>query len=109
MDTAADARRRLETAFGQRLGIFYRALSITPPYHSVEKAKLLLRERLTPLTVPDLQGLLADDAAMSGLFGQIVGDSGLAKKHRGIVQALLAADPDRIPPECRALGDAYRR
>ena len=107
--SAVDIRNRLEAAFGERLHAFYRALSITPPYDSVEKAKLALRERLTRLPFPELQALAAEDAAVGCVFGQIMTDSGLAKKHRGIIQSLLATNPDRVPPECRPLADAYRR
>ena len=87
--------------------LFYRSLQITPPYHSVEKAKLALRERLMTLQLASLQTLAEDKDAMAALFRQVFIDSGLAKKHRGIIRNLLAGHPDRLPPECRGLADAY--
>ena len=108
-ESVADIRDRLGAAFADRLNAFYRALRITPPYHSVEKAKLALRERLGSLPSSELDALVADEAAAGRLFGDIMRESGLAKKQRGIIQALLASNPERLPSECRPLAEAYRR
>ena len=105
---ATEIRSALEAAFRNRVAFFYRALHITPPYHSVEKATLTLREALAPLALPALQALVADETAMRALFTQIVRESGLAKKHRGIIKGLLREGSDRLPPECQPFADAYR-
>ena len=105
---AAEIRSSLEEAFRNRIAFFYRALHITPPYHSVEKATLTLREALAPLALPALEALAADEASMRALFTQIVRESGLAKKHRGIIKGLLQEGSDRLPPECQSFADAYR-
>jgi hypothetical protein len=105
---AAEIRSSLEEAFRSRIAFFYRALHITPPYHSVEKATLTLREALAPLALPALEALAADEASMRALFTQIVRESGLAKKHRGIIKGLLREGSDRLPPECQSFADAYR-
>jgi hypothetical protein len=105
--SAAEIRDRLEAAFQERTGLFYRSLRITPPYHSVEKARLALRGSLVNLPLPALQSLAEDENAIAALFKQTFIDSGLAKKHRGIITGLLAGNSERLPEECRALAEAY--
>jgi hypothetical protein len=107
-ESADDIRTRLEGIFAERVGLFYRVLHITPPYDSVEKAKLLLHDRLHGQDPGHLQTLVMDDVAVGRLFTEIVTDSGLAAKHRGIIQNLLASDPD-LPPACGPIADAYRQ
>ena len=106
--SGTEIRSSLEAAFRDRVALFYRALHITPPYHSVEKATLALREALAPLALPALQALAADEASVRALFTQIVRESGLAKKHRGIIKGLLRDGSDRLPAECQSFADAYR-
>ena len=103
-----EIRSSLEAAFRHRIALFYRALQVTPPYHSVEKATLALRDRLAPLSLPNLEALAADEASLGTLYSQIVRDSGLAKKHKGIIKGLLRDGPDRLPAECQSFADAYR-
>ena len=105
---AGEIRSFLESAFRHRIALFYHALQVTPPYHSVEKAMLALRDRLAPISLPDLEALAADEASLGTFYSQIVRDSGLAKKHRGIIKGLLRDGPDRLPAECRSFADAYR-
>jgi hypothetical protein len=107
--TAAEIRGRLEDDFGRRVALFYRALQITPPYHSVEKAKLAVHDALASLQEPVLQATAADPVSLGTLFTKAVIDSGLAKKHRGIITGLLADHPERLPPECQPFADAFRR
>ena len=98
----------LEAVFRERIAIFYRALQVTPPYHSVEKAMLALRDIMSPLEISALQGLSGDEAALGALFTRVVRDSGLAQKHRGIIQGLLRNPQTELPKECRPFADAYR-
>jgi hypothetical protein len=105
---AADLRSRLEADFRDRVTRFYRALQITPPYHSVEKALLALREALTEMEEPALQAASADPASLDALFGHVFIESGLARKHRGIITRLVATSPDLLPPECRPFAGAFR-
>ena len=106
--SATEIRVSLEAVFRERIAIFYRALQVTPPYHSVEKAILALRDVMSALDLPALQGLRADEASLGALFAQIVRDSGLAQKHRGIIQGLLRNPQTQLPQECRSFADAYR-
>ena len=106
--SAGEIKNTLQAAFRDRIANFYRALHITPPYHSVEKAVLALRDALAPMALSDLNALTTDDASVDVLFTQIVRDSGLAKKHRGIIKGLLRNGSAQLPAECRALADVYR-
>src|SRR5213080_4748295 len=101
-------RSSLESTFRHRIALFYRALQVTPPYHSVEKATLALRDALAALSLPALEALAADEVSLGTLYAQIVRDSGLARKHRGIIKGLLRDGPDRLPAECQSFADAYR-
>jgi hypothetical protein len=107
--TVVELRSRLEADFRERLAVFYRALQITPPYHSVEKAILMVRDMLSNLPEPDLRVTSADPRTLGAFFSQAITDSGLSKKHRGIITGLLSAHPDRLPPECRPFGEAFRK
>jgi len=106
--SATEIRVSLEAAFRERIAIFYRALQVTPPYHSVEKAILGLRDVISALELSALQGLWSDEASRDALFARIVRDSGLAQKHRGIIQGLLRNRQIELPQECQSLADAYR-
>ncbi len=106
--SATEIRASLEAVFRERIAIFYRALQVTPPYHSVEKAILALREGMSALELPALQRLWVDEASLGALFARIVRDSGLAQKHRGIIQGLLRNRQIELPQECRSFEDAYR-
>lgn len=105
----SELRSRLEADFRQRVTLLYRSLQITPPYHSVEKAVLALRNTLAALSEPTLRAIAADPASQNALFTQVFTDSGLAKKHRGIISKLLADRPELLAPECQPFADALRR
>ena len=105
----ADIRNRLEADFRRRVALFYRSLQITPPYHSVEKAVQAIHNALATLQEPALRATADDPNALSTFFTQAIVDSGLAKKHRGIITGLLADRPDRLPLECRPFAEAFKR
>jgi hypothetical protein len=105
----SELRSRLEADFRQRVTLLYRSLQITPPYHSVEKAVLALRDTLTALPEATLRATATDQSSQNALFTQAFIDSGLAKKNRGIIRKLLADRPDILAPECQPFADALRR
>ena|SRR5437867_4103028 len=105
----SELRSRLEADFRQRVTMLYRSLQITPPYHSVEKAVLALRDMLTALPEPSLRATATDPASRNALFTQVFIVSGLAKKNRGIICKLLADRPELLAPECQPFADAFRR
>lgn len=107
--SAGEIRSRLEADFRRRLTLFYRSLQITPPYHSVEKSMLALRETLKNLPEADLRAAAADALPLDALFAHVFIESGLANKSRGIITKLLADRPDLPAPECRPFAEAFRR
>ncbi len=104
----SEIRSRLEADFRQRVTLLYRSLQITPPYHSVEKAVLALRDTLSALPEPALRVTASDPASRNAHFTQVFIDSGLAKKNRGIISKLLADRPELLAPECRPFADAFK-
>jgi len=104
----SELRSRLEAEFRERVTLLYRSLQITPPYHSVEKAALALRDTLTALPEPALRATATDPASRNALFTQVFIVSGLAKKNRGIIRKLLADRPELLAPECQPFVDAFK-
>lgn len=107
--SAGEIRSRLEADFRHRVTLFYRSLQITPPYHSVEKALLSLRDALKNLPETELRAAAADASPLDALFAQVFIESGLAKKNRGIITKLLADRPDLLAPECQPFAEAFRK
>ncbi len=104
----SELRDRLEADFRQRVTLLYRSLQITPPYHSVEKAVLALRDTLSALPEPALRATASDPASRNALFAQVFIDSGLAKKNRGIISKLLADRPELLAPESQPFANAFK-
>ena len=107
--SAGEIRSRLEADFRRRVTLFYRSLQITPPYHSVEKALLSLRDALKNLPETELRAAAADASPLDAIFAQVFIESGLAKKSRGIITKLLADRPDLLAPECQPFAEAFRK
>ncbi|MEK6604914.1 MAG: hypothetical protein AABY77_03390 [Nitrospirota bacterium] len=107
--SAGEIRSRLEADFKHRVTLFYRSLQITPPYHSVEKAMLSLRDTLKNLPETELRAAAADPAPLDVLFAHVFIESGLAKKSRGIITKLLADRPDILPTECKPFEEAFKQ
>ncbi len=107
--SAGEIRSRLEADFRHRVTLFYRSLQITPPYHSVEKALLSLRDALKNLPETELRAAAADASPLDAIFAQVFIESGLAKKNRGIITKLLADRPDLLAPECQPFAEAFRK
>lgn len=107
--SAGEIRSWLEAEFKHRVTLFYRSLQITPPYHSVEKAMLSLRDTLKSLPEMELRAAAADPAPLDALFAHVFIESGLAKKSRGIITKLLTDRPDVLPTECKPFGKAFKQ
>lgn len=106
--SAGEIRSRLEADFRHRVTAFYCSLQITPPYHSVEKALLSLRETLKTLPEADLRAAAAEPSPLDALFARVFLESGLAKKSRGIIIKLLTDRPELLPTECKPFGEAFK-
>ena len=95
--------------FRQNLAAFYAALKLAPPYDSVEKTIRGLSALLKTKTAEEQAQLLGDDALKGKLHIQAFIDSGLHKKHRGIITGLARTDAiDQFPESLRYLLEPFR-
>ena len=79
----------LRQEFRLHLEQFYSSLNLAPPYHSMEKALHHLSSSFKK-KIADEQKVLAEDSRLKRKFyGQVFVESGLSKKHRGIIQGLV--------------------
>jgi hypothetical protein len=103
---APDALLRDE--FRRHLQLFYSRLKLAPPYHSVEKALVLLTTILKTIPAAELQQLAADPTLRWAYYRKAFVESGLSQKHRGII-AGLARDRRalELPEEFDTLLDLY--
>ena len=95
--------------FRQNLEAFYAALKLAPPYDSVEKTIRCLSALLNTKTVEEQVQLLGDDSLRWQLHVQAFTDSGLHKKHRGIITGLARTDAiDQFPESLQYLLEPFR-
>lgn len=91
----------LLTDFRRDLESFYQRLQLTPPYDSVEKALTCL-SNLMQTKPPDEQQQIADNEIHKWmLYQKAVIESGLYKKHRGIIAGLLRSQNTAEIPEAQ--------
>ena len=84
-DEPNDAVAALRDEFRQHLELFYSQLKLAPPYHSLEKAVALLGSKVKAMGSVEQARLLADPALRWEQFSQVFVESGLNRKHRGII------------------------
>ena len=95
--------------FRQNLAAFYAALKLAPPYDSVEKTIRGLSALFETKTAEEQAQLLGDDSLRWKLHVQAFIDSGLHKKHRGIITGLARTDAiDQFPESLRYLLEPFR-
>ena len=95
--------------FRQNLEAFYAALQLAPPYDSVEKTIRRLSALFKTKTAEEQAQLLGDDSLRYRLHVQAFVDSGLHKKHRGIITGLTRTEAfDRFPESLRYLLEPFR-
>lgn len=83
-----DQFRLLKDEFRAHLETFYARLKLAPPYESVEKAIRALTTAVHALPKAEQARLTSDPAARWEQFRLAFHNSGLAKKHRGIIAGL---------------------
>ncbi|MDT7042118.1 hypothetical protein [Candidatus Nitronereus thalassa] len=94
--------------FRQELELFYKHLQLAPPYDSVEKALICLSRRLSNQSTDEQDQMAHDQTFKWKLFQEAVVESGLHKKHRGIIVGLLRSQgPDFIPETQRYLQEPF--
>ena len=86
---ASDPIEWVKADFRHHLEMFYSALKLAPPYHSVEKAINFLFKTVYGMTPSDRQRVVDDAATRWMLYEDAFQQSGLALKHRGIIQGLV--------------------
>ncbi len=95
--------------FRQNLEAFYAALKLAPPYDSVEKTIRCLSALFKTKTAEEQAQLLGDDALRWKLHVQAVIESGLHKKHSGIITGLARTEAfDQFPKSLRYLLEPFR-
>jgi len=92
-DEPNDAVAALRDEFRQHLELFYSQLKLAPPYHSLEKAVALLGSKVKAMGSVEQARLLADPALRWEQFSQVFVESGLNRKHRGIIARMCVTSP----------------
>lgn len=88
MSSVPDPIQSLAEEFRRHLDTFYGRLKLAPPYDSVEKAVRTLMNTVRSLPEEKRRHIIGDPAARWEQFGLAFDQSGLAKKHRGIIAGL---------------------
>jgi len=97
---SSDPLLHLREEFRSHLETFYGRLKLAPPYESVEKAIRTLTTAVHALPKTEQARLSADPAWRWAQFRQAFDQSGLSKKHRGIIAGLARDRPALdLPPE----------
>lgn len=95
--------------FRQNLEDFYAALNLAPPYDSVEKTIRCLDNLFKAKTAEEQAQVLSNNALKWQLHAQAFVDSGLHKKHRGIITGLAHTDAfEQFPESLRYLLEPFR-
>ena len=95
--------------FRHNLETFYAALKLAPPYDSVEKTIGCLSALFKTKTAEEQAQLLGNDSSRWKLHIQAFIDSGLHKKHRGIITGLVRTDDlVQFPDSVRYLLEPFR-
>jgi len=103
-----DIHQHLLLEFRHHLEAFYGCLHLAPPYHSIEKALGRFASALKAKFQDEQEHLNIHHSLKQRLYHQAFIESGLSKKHRGIIIGLLQqANPPMIPDEFRYLLTEY--
>ena len=99
----------LLTEFRENLEAFYAALKLAPPYDSVEKTIRCLSTLFKTKTPEEQAQVLGDASLRWKLHVQAFIDSGLHKKHRGIITGLARTDAlNQVPESLRYLLEPFQ-
>ena len=95
-----DTTQTLREEFRYHLETFYAQLKLAPTYESVEKALRALTTALHALPKAQQSSIASDPVLKWDQFRQAFETSGLSKKHRGIITALVKDRKSmNLPPE----------
>ncbi len=97
----------LREDFRRHLEALYAALHLAPPYHSVEQAIGHLATALQAMPQDEQRRVRDDPVRRWELYRTAFVDSGLNKKHRGIIADMVRSGKvPALPPSYRAFLDA---
>lgn len=100
--------QELRQEFRERLEFFYAHLQLAAPYDSVEKALGALMSRLHGMPTEHRGALAGDPSRRWALYRDAFVDSGLHRKHRGIIADLIRSGRTAsLPPEYEAFLKTY--
>ena len=100
--------QKLVTEFRLNLESFYQRLQLAPPYHSIEKALSYVALRFQQHTSEEQHRITNDSTSKWKLFQEAVVESGLNRRHRGIITRILRSqNPDSIPEDQRYLEQPF--
>ena len=100
--------QKLVIEFRQNLESFYQRMQLAPPYHSVEKALSCLTTRLQQHTPEEQHQIASEPTRKWKLFQEAVIESGLNRKHRGIIAGILRSqNPNTVPEDQRYLEQPF--
>jgi len=98
----------LLTDFRHDLESFYQRLQLAPPYDTVEKALTCLSTLVQEKTAEEQQQISDNKITKWKLYQKAIIDSGLYKKHRGIIVGLLRSqNATNIPEVQRYLQEPF--
>jgi len=98
----------LLTDFRHDLESFYQRLQLAPPYDTVEKALTCLSTLVQANTAEEQQQIADNKITKWKLYQRAIIDSGLYKKHRGIIVGLLRSqNATNIPEVQRYLQEPF--
>jgi len=87
------------TELRENLELFYQCLQLAPPYDSVEKTLTCLAARIRDQTTDQQHEMANDNTVKWEIFLEAIVESGLHKKHRGIIAGLLGGQGAIFLPE----------
>lgn len=94
--------------FRENLELFYQCLQLAPPYDSVEKALACLATRLREQTADEQHQMAHTETMKWKIYLEAILESGLNKKHRGIIAGLLSGqDLTFLPESIRYLKEPF--
>lgn len=105
---ASSEVKAFTTELRENLELFYQCLQLAPPYHSVEKALACLATRLQNQTTEEQQQMSLENTMKWKIYLEAIIESGLNKKHRGIISGLLREqDLTFLPESIRYLKEPF--
>jgi len=87
--------------FRRHLEVFYALLKLAPPYESVERALKHFSQSLKAMTVEHRHRIASDRSLRWAQYRLSFLESGLSKKHRGIIAGLARSGRSDLPDEYR--------